>query len=410
MTAALNVSGVRAKLALFATASAVSIVPLSAIAQTVAGVDVSVGGVAASNPYLLTGDDTGSVGVNATVRPFVISTEDATTVTLDGFLMLEDFFDDNGTDESAQVGAGIVHLLNERTTVSADVSFQSTESGARFFYRGADLGGLEPGEFPESTPIDPTLGNISGRTTRLDVNAGLSQAVSTNGVIDLTMGVGLTRVESGAGQDYRDSSTTLSYARRINERTSLRFSADVGYANYFDRRAGDGLFVTTLAGVDHQLTETMYGTLQVGLSYSDVKVLLGGRENMTNWAAEFNLCDTLARGTLCISASRSAQPTSLGGITMVSAIGFNYGRAIGIAGQASFTANYSKSGISDSPVLLGRRKSEVAYVEGSYSHRLGERVSAYVTPSFAANEDEFAGKEENYQVVLGITYRFGSLQ
>jgi hypothetical protein len=399
-----------AKAALLATASAVSLLPLAAAAETVAGVDVSVGGVAASNPYLEAGDDTGALGVNASIRPFVIATEDATTVTIDGELMLEDFFDDHGTDESARVGASIVHLLNERTTVTAGVNFLSSESGARRYYRGPDLGGLEPGEFPNVDPIDPTLGNIAGRTTRLDVDASLSQAVSPNGVIDLSMGLGLTRVETAFGQDYRDSNTALSYSRRLNERTSLRFTADFGYADYFDRRFGDGMFVTTLAGVDHQLSPTMYGSLQLGLSYSDIKVLPSGRENITSWAARFNLCDTLARGTLCVNASRSAEPTSLGGITMVSAVGFNYGRTVGIDGYVSFTANYSKSGMSDSPVLLGRRKSEIAYVDGTYTHQLGERVSAYVSPSFTANEDEFTCKEENYQVVLGITYRLGSLR
>jgi len=96
---------------------------------------------------------------------------------------------------------------------------------------------------------------------------------------------------------------------------------------------------------------------------------------------------------------------------MVSSIGVSYAREIGIAGNASFTASYAKTGMSDSsPILLGRRESEVANVSGTYSHRLGERVSAFITPSFTANDDEFAAKEENYQVLLGITYHFGQLR
>jgi hypothetical protein len=399
----------RARIALLATASATAIMPMSIHAETVAGVDVSLGGTVASNPYLLTRDDTGSVGVNGTIRPFVIATEDATTVRLEGILLIENF-DDYGTDESAEVSASILHNLNERTTVSADVGFRSSEAGARRFYGGGNLDNLQPGEFPDYGPIDPTLGNVSGRSSRLDVNAGLRQAVSARGTVDLSMGIGLTRVEGAFGQDYRDSRTAFSYAQTISERTSVRFSADVGYADYFDRRAGDGLFATTLVGADHQLSESMYGSFQLGVSYADVKSALGGREDLTSWAADLKLCDALARGNLCLNASRSAQPTSLGGITMVSAIGADYSRAIGIDGHASFTATYSKSGLSDSPVLLGRRKSEIAYVAGTYNHRLGDRVSAYVTPSFTANEDQFAGNAENYQVEVGITYRFGTLR
>lgn len=397
----------RARRVLLATAAVAALSPISVNAETVAGVEVSLGGIAASNPYLLPGDDNGSLGVNATIRPYVTATEGATTVTFDALLSLEKFSDYDGTDESGQVRASIEHLLNERTTVSAGVGYMSSESAARNFYGGSDLSSLEPGEFPDPVIIDPTLGNVSGRTSRLDVYTGLSQAVSPNDTIDLNMGLGLTRVESGQGQDYRDSSTALTYSHTINPKTSLLFTADVGYADYLDRRAGDGLFASTLVGAEHQLTETMYGSLQLGLSYADVKSLLGGRENYTTWAASFNLCDGLARGTICVNASRSTQPTSLGGVTVVSAIGASYARQIGVNGYASFGATYSKTGLSDAPVLLGRRKSEIANVSGSYSHRLGERVSAYITPSFTANEDQFAGKQENYQVLLGISYRFG---
>jgi hypothetical protein len=401
--------GARVRQALLVTAWAVGVMPLAAEAETVAGLDVSVGGTAASNPYLVAGDDTGAVGANATIRPYVTLTDDDDTVTFDGTLNLESFFDDHGTDVSAQVGASAERRLDERTTVSGDIGYRSSESAARRFYNGPDLSNLEPGEFPDNTVVDPTLGSIDGRTSTLDVNVSLTQAVSSNAQIVLTSGLGLTRVsESSSGQDYRNTSTALSYSQRLNERTSLTLSINAGYADYFNRQAGDGLFSTALVGANHQLTETMYGSVQVGLSYAGVKSIFGETEDIITWAANANLCDGLARGTLCVNGSRSAQPTSLGGVTMVTAVGVSYAREFGSAGHASFNASYSKSGISDSsPILLGRRKSEVASVSGTYRHLLGERLSAFITPSYAANDDEFIGKEENYQVLVGISYHFG---
>lgn len=400
--------GAHARRTLLVAASAVSMMPLVSKAETVASVDASVGGLAASNPYFLAGTDRESGAVSLSLHPYISITEAATTVVFDGTLDLEHFFDHYGTDESAQVGASIQHHLNERTTVWADVGYVSSESAARHFYNGADLTGLEPGEFPDSAVIDPTLGNLAGRTSRLDVNLGLDQQISATGKISLNSGLGLTRAESSAGADYRDTSSAVSYTEQIDERTSWVVSLDVGYADYFDRRAGDGLFATALAGVDHKFTESMYGSLQVGFSYAAVNTLLSEREEVTNWAATLNLCDMLARGTLCASGSRAAAPTSLGGVTMVSSLGVSYTRAIGSDGNVSLGASYSKTGMSDSsPILLGRRKSEVANLTGTYSHRIGQRLSAFITPSFTSRDDEFAAKEENYQVTAGITYHFG---
>jgi hypothetical protein len=393
---------------LLATAT-VSVLPTAAHAETVASVDASVGALAASNPFLIHGTDTESGAASLSLHPYVSVADGSNTVVLDGALYLENYFDHYGTDESAEVGASLEHRANERTTVSAAVSFFTSESAARHFYGGADLDGLEPGEFPDSTVIDPTLGNIDGRTTRLDVGLALRQLVSVNSTIDLSAGIGSTHVESDTGLDYRDSRSGLGYTRRLNERTSFVANVDVGYADYYNIDVGDGLFVTTLAGVDHQFTESMYGSIQLGFSYAAVKTLLSGRLEVTNWAASVDLCDLLARGTLCVTGSRGMQPTSQGGITMVSAVGVSYGRTIGTAGHISMGATYQKSGTSEVvPTLLGRRENEVAYFSGTYTHEIGERLSAFLTPSFTSNDDEFDGKEENYQVQVGISYHFGS--
>jgi len=408
MTRTRNARGGLARRALLVTASVAAVMPLAGNAETVVAVDASVGGLAASNPYFLEGGDTESGAVSASLRPYISVREGPTTAILDGTLNLEHFFDHYGTDESAQVGASIQHHASERTTLTAGASYSTSESAARHFYNGADLTNLQPGEFPDTGVIDPTLGNISGRTSRLDVNFGLHQLLTSRSTLDLTAGAGLTRVDSTNGSDYRDTRAGASYTHQIDERTSWVASLDVGYADYFNRRVGDGLFSTALIGVDHKFTESMYGSLKAGISYSSIEVLPSGKQHVTNWAASADLCDMLASGTVCVTGSRSAEPTSLGGVTMVSTLGVSYQRAFGRDANASLGASYSKTGMSDeSPVLLGRRESEVANVTASYSHRIGERISAFITPSFTSRDDEFAPKEENYQVLVGISYHFG---
>ncbi len=179
MTRAQIVRGLRASGALLATASAFAVVPSTAKAQTVANVDVSVGALAASNPYLRPGPDTESGAISVTFHPYVTSSDDDTSATLDGTVTIENFFEQGyGTGESAQVNGSILHHLNERTTFTAGFGFQTSESAARYFYGGPDLDGLEPGEFPDGPVTDPTLGAVSGRTSSLDINIGVQTLVS----------------------------------------------------------------------------------------------------------------------------------------------------------------------------------------------------------------------------------------
>lgn len=396
---------------LLTTTLVAAFLPSTAAAETRARLDASLGATAASNPYLLDREDAEAVGADLTLRPQVTLSEDDTIVTLNGQITLETFFDDQELNDTVQVGASVEHRANERTTVSANVGFRTSESAARRFFGGTDLSELDPGEFPSDPILDPTLGIATGRATRLDAQFAVRRLVSTNGVLDLTAGAGLTRVESANGNDFRDTKLAGSYARTLDERTALRVTIDGGYVDYLDRRAGDGYFLTALAGADYQFSESMYGSVQLGVSYSAIDTVGTGRRKLTDWSATFDLCDMLARGTLCVTASRSAQPTSFAGITTVSAIGINYQRVIGADGNVSLAANYSRSDTpSTSFLVLRGPRSEIANAAATYSHRLNHRLSAFVTPSFTGHGSEFAGWVENYQVVVGVTYHFGPQQ
>jgi hypothetical protein len=384
--------------------------PLAAAAETRARVDVSAGATAASNPYLLNAPDTEAVGASLTIDPMVFFEDGNSAITFNGSLTLEKLSEDYGTDESVSLGASGVFRVDERTTFSTDVGFRTSESAARRFFGGMDLEGLEPGEFPDSPYLDPTLGNIMGRTSRLDVNASVERLVGPNSVLTAKTGLGLTEVDAGSGQDYKDATFALTYSRRMTERTSLRTTFDAGYVDYLGQRSGDGVFVTGLAGVDHQVSQSLHLSAQLGASFAATESPSGGRRTTVSWAGEFDLCNTYPRGMLCATASRSAQPTSLGGLTNVSSIGVSYTHAFGASATASATANYARTSDRQPGFALPGGKSELAGVSASYRHKLGERISAFATPSFTSVADDLSDRRENYQVMLGISYRLGSLQ
>lgn len=396
---------------MLAAAATACAVPFVAKAETRVSVDVSAGATAASNPYLLDGADTQAVGANLTVDPSIFFQDEDTSVTLDGSLSLEKFFGRYGFDESVALAASGEHRVDERTTLAADVGFRSSESAARRFFGSADLGELEPGEFPDGAVIDPTLGNLGGRTNRLDVNASVERVTSPESVLTISTGLGLTRVESDLGDDYRDARLAAAYVRQLTARTSLSGSVNAGYADYLGRRAGDGLYVTALAGGEHQFTESLYLSAQLGASLTTVESLAGGQHNSLSWAGNLDLCNRRERATFCVTGSRAAQPTSLGGLTTVSSLGLSYARSIGTEASASAAVRYARSSrFQDAFAAASSRRSELISVSGTYRHRLNQRVAAFATPSFTSIADENAGRRENYQMLLGVSYHFGRLR
>jgi len=395
----------------FAAAASVCLSPCVASAQSRASVDVSAGATAASNPYLLDGPNTSAAGVNLTIRPSLTVETGTSSVTFGGDLSLEEFFDKYGLDDSVQLDASGEHRIDEKTTLSTNVGFRSSKSAARRFYLSAPTGIVDGAEVPDASLLDPTLANLIGRSSRLSVNGSLKHLLDPRSFLVATAGIGLTRVNSVSGRDYRDSNFGLEYTRTLSETTSAVVTVNGGYADYLGQRAGDGLFFTSLVGVDHQFSQAIHFSAQIGASIAAIESPTGTRDTTVAWAGNLNLCNADGRGSVCLTGARATQPTSFGGLTTVSSIGLNYARTLGPRDTASVSATYARTSQARLPFLTGlSRRTELASVSGTFRHKLTERIAAFVTPSLALVDDGQSGRRENYQLLLGVSYIFGRTQ
>jgi hypothetical protein len=203
----------------------------------------------------------------------------------------------------------------------------------------------------------------------------------------------------------------LEYTRTLSETTSALVTVNAGYADYLGRRSGDGLFVTSLVGIDHQLTQTLHFSGQIGASIAAIESSAGGRKATVAWAGNLDLCEKDGRGSVCLTGARATQPTSLGGLATVSSVGISYARAFGPSGTGSATASYARTSQTRLPSLPGfGRRSELLSVSGTYRRVLGERLAAFVTPSFVSIDDGRFGRRENYQALVGVSYIFGKMR
>lgn len=392
-----------------AAAVAVGLAALPASAQTRAAIEVSGGATAATNPYLLNGPATATGGVDLKLSPSVLVQSADAVVKFRATVELERYFDRYGMDESVALGASGEHRIDQRTTIGANVDFRSSKSAAHRFALSNDGADLIPGQFPETPEIDPTLASTPGRTRRVSVNASLTHRFSAKSTFGASAGLGLTQVEATSGADYRNDNVALTFTRLLSETTSVVVNVEGGYADYLGQRSGDGFFATSLAGVDHRLSRLLHLSVQIGTSVVSVDGPTGGGRTTTSLAGNFNLCRDDGMGAICLTGSRSARPTSFGGLTSVNSLRLVYSRAMGPRGRLSLAGSFTRSDRSVGSLTLSEiRRSQLVNLSGTYRREIGDRISAFVTPSFISIKDGFSGRRTNLQILIGVSRKFGN--
>lgn len=404
--AAKKSSGSRAKLWL--TASAVGLAQAAgASAQTREHVDISIGGTVETDPFLVPGEDTMAAGATLVVEPTVFVEEDTATLSLQGFLRLQQYTNRYGTDASAGLNAGGMTRLDERTSLSSSLGLSSSRSAARDFYlSGEDLLDLPVDTFPGLQIPDVTAAGRRSRVNAIRANSSLNHALSPLDSVQLGLNVGYTDAEGG---DNRVAGLQTAYRRQISERTSARGSVSLGHADYLDRIGGDGTFLTPMVGGEHQLSQNASLSAQVGATFTSIETSAGDRKKNVGLAASFDLCDRRQGRAVCASASRQAQPTAFGGLSTVSSLGISYGADLGERDRFSLAARYGRSKSILEDVLLQARDTTMYGLSSTYTRHMNDRLSAYISPSFTrVSSDDFGGGRSNFRAEAGIRLRIGA--
>lgn len=408
-------------------------------AQVRGTVGVSLQGTAASSPLLQEDESKAAISVGVRIEPaLVFLVDEVTTASLRGAVAVEQYTSNYGTVESFALSSGFEHKLDERTSLNVNASAQSSRSLVRDFLQGTNLpidgrGALNSDNFEGVNPASPVPGpNISaglepallealdssladagqgGRINSFSFGASLIRALSPRD--SLTLGV-FTRFASSDdvnASNFSTASFTGSYRRAVFSRTGFQANSRLERVNYEEGAEGrDGLIFTPTMGIDHSFSESLTGTLELGVSYADIKGFDGSSSKNVSFAGSISVCRRQSFERFCGTASRSARPTLIGGLSNVDSAGITYGRVFSVNDNISLSAQYSRSRASFLGPEQGLDNSQsVVAVSASYSRRLTQRLYAFVTPGYARTSGmAFSNERENYQISTGITYRFGN--
>ncbi len=368
--------------------------------------DVSVGGGVATNPYL---DSNGKTSGSATVAitPTVVVEDDLGETRLSGDLRLTRYLQRYGSDISGALEAATTRKLDERTQLQIAASARTSRSALRDGLIFASTPGDTPGPLvpPLSPVLDTTIAGTRARTT--NIGTTISVAHQLDAVSGLNAGIDLngTYIDKNAGFDYRSFSAFLGYQRKLSPRTSVTAGTQVGVVDYLGRRTGDSLIVSPRAGIQQQLSDRMNLLADVGISFVRTAVI-GGHSERVSFAGSFALCDRSPNRSLCLSASRSAQPTALGGVSTVTTAALDYDARLSRVDRLSLGARYGRTN-EDGAGLPLLRVTDFIGASATYSRDISERVALTVTPSYAKFFDDLQPRRANYALMFGLTMKFG---
>ncbi|MEH6757975.1 MAG: hypothetical protein V7676_10715 [Parasphingorhabdus sp.] len=404
---------VRVRRSALLLAASCSIFPHAAWAQANqprATVDISVGGVFDSNPFLLTNGDS-AAAVTIKIEPKVVWEDESSSALIDSSFRLSQYTNQYGSDEAARIGAQASKQLDERTSISARAGFQTSRSSLQdsFFSNSADP--FDPGFIPDIPLTDVTVAGRRVRVNTFDASTGIDYALSPADSISFSATTSYSKFSNNAGSDYRTGFGNLQYSRRLSERTSIFASVNAGVADYIGRNVGDATIISPQFGAQYSLSERISLNASAGVSYAAIDDGIGARNNNTYISGRLSLCDRDVRSSFCGSVSRSAEPTALGGISAVTSLAVNYDLKLSLKDRVSVSGRYGRTDRSSDPIFAAvRGKSEVYGIQAVYSRYFSDRVSFDVIPSFTKIYEPSVKRDANYSVMASVRVRLGKLR
>ncbi len=386
-------------------AAALSTAPFAAVvahAETLSGIGVSANAAYASNPYLLTGADTGAASAQVRISPFVeektarSSLRVATDV---GFTTYSRRYR-NAVDLSAN--ADYRNALSRQVSIRAGVSLNSSVGGG---YNVAPIFAAAP-EIPGVTPsiIDLTGIGFQERSTQAQGRAGLSYLINDKNSISVDLDGSVVQYPAILNRaEYSSLSQTVGYTRTLNPRMSVGAAVSVNEIDYRGGRLGDSVVVSPSINGSMRLNSRW--TLSAGIGVSSARINVPtGRFTSTNLSGNLAFCRTDTRTTACLNALRSTSASSFDGPRTTTSVGASYSYRLTSRDTFSASGGYSQSKVE---AQFAGTSPSIDYLSGtmSFSRRFSDQLSGIATAGYARSGFNVA--RSNTFGSLGISYNFG---
>lgn len=383
------------------------------------GVDLSTSAEAVSNPYLDSASDEFVGAGTFEVRPWLVRETPTDFVRLEAFARLRAFTSEFDLEDSYGGSVQATSRLDTRTTAYGTLNLQSTTARSRLgsFDR---LPGVTDPIIPENPipefPIgdDLNLIGLDGRTTQLNVQAGLDRTLDQRASVGGFVGYQRVSSEAASGVDYDNASIGLNYAYTVSEFTSLGLGASASRARY-DGDAPDSTTLEANASVNHQAGEFWFLAATAGLATTRNDASRFGPADASLYVVgSLSACRRQPDQSFCLTARRAQQPSVVGGTQVQTSLGLNLNQRLSARDRIDASATYVRSSGEQFPLGINRR-TEFVDLRTTFTRSFSDRLDGYafVSGSRLYEDSPLAAaltERPSLAFGIGLRLRLGSLQ
>lgn len=380
-------------------------------------VDISSGAEVSSNPFL-TADGNEAAEAYIEIDPRVFLEDGRHQTVLGGSFRLSQFTNGYGLDESASVRIESRRALAERTSLNLRASVYSARPSLRDQLTSGANTSLDENDvdLPEPVDFDPTNIGTRTRTTNLTISGSIEHQLSEIETFEGTATIAKSYFGDAAGIDYTDASLSLAYIRQLTSKTNIGLQGNFSLTDYDESIVGneiingDANVYEITATVGHNLDTRWAAKAALGVNLVDRSSGPADHKSDFLFVANAALCRSGLQTEFCITASRSAQPTALAGVSTVTSIGASYEYRLNEDNTFSVGSFFGRSERGRADVFGNDAASQnVMGISARFRHNLSDRASLLIHSAYSDIESPQRNVAADYSVNLGISFRLGSL-
>jgi hypothetical protein len=394
------------RLALLSITPATACLAAPAMANTRTGVDIAVGGAYDSSPFLA--EQSADIAATLQVSPRLTISDNVSSLNVLGDFLVRQFVKSaNGNDITGTASAAGAHRFSPFFSVNAGASYLTSSNGLNLGF--ANVGPTDPLP-PPTTPLpDITLGGTRTRTHMVSGNAGFAVKASPRDMIGANVTASRNFFGDAGGIGARDFvfiNGGLNYSRTLSPRIAATAAVRYGKSNFLNTSLGDGTIITPEAGIEMTLNSRMTLSASLGASFTRTSLEDGTIVTGTSLSGQARLCRTLPNGGACLVAARSAQPTALGTINVVTSVAADYNRRLSARDTINLSLAFNSSS-DDLTLATGTQEAKLYSAGGNWSRSLSQRLFMFVSPSYSRITDP-SRSFDSFRLMVGLRLSLGA--
>jgi hypothetical protein len=374
----------------------------AAYAEVTASAEVSARAQASTNPYLSSGEDTGSGAFVLSLSPTIAAGDEVTSFKLTGRVVHTEFT----RRYDAATNYGVTGALNQKVApnldMKASIGFDSVIVDSGDILTPTTVGDLIGG--PAVVPGDTTLNGLQQRREFFNGDVDFRYRATGRDLIDFGGSFGIVRFPSGTlVRDYDSIGYRAGYGRKISDALTVGFSGSASQTDYRQQVIGDSRSYALQGTVSARFGSRWTMQASAGPSFASIKTAVG-RVRQTSFGGSLNMCNGDAIARTCVFASRSYQPSALGGVRPLTNWGTSHSRRLDERSDLQASASFGRAQLG----LVGLARSNgFARADLTYNRKFSPTIKGYASVGYADSFRDVINRRANAQFNLGVTYLFG---